>query len=89
MASSMISSTFPIHLLEIAATILDATASRALQWLERKFRLRRQLSIVGGAYDWYVFVTIGADEPIDNIRLEALLNLLSIGVYSRKIVHFL
>jgi hypothetical protein len=34
-------------------------------------------------------VTIGADELIESIGLETLLNLPSIGVYSRKIGHFL
>ena len=32
------------------------------------------------AYDWYVFVTKGTDELKGNSRLEALLNVPSIGV---------
>jgi len=36
----------------------------------------------------YLFATITTDKPIGNIRLEALLNPLSIGVESRKKGHF-
>lgn len=43
---------------------------------------------IGGAYDGYVFATIGTDKLVVNTRLDALLNPLSIGVYSGKMGHF-
>lgn len=86
MASSIVSLTFPSYLLAIAATILDATASRALQRLKADSGSKGAYN--GGAYDWYMFATMGTDKLIVNNRLDALLNPLSIGIYIGKIGHF-